>query len=164
MDGHGGYIFVFKTCSAFQEMSSMLHVYGIFLCLMYHVGAIVVIQDTVTNDTVEFDLYNALPWPVQVDQLSLYDGIRMAPNASTLAGIPLISLHEAIGEDFNPCDASTFHPGALKTAIERVTKNEFASSEWIGYFDGYNIACSTNPLHLYYTPYMALFAQQLGAR
>ena len=72
---------------------------------------------------------------------------------------------EAIGEDYNPCDVSTFHPGALKATIERLTKkNESASSEWIGYFDGYNIACSTTPLYLYYTPYMALFAQQLGAR
>ena len=99
----------------------MLHVCGIFLSLMYHVGARLVIQDTATNDTMEFDLYNALPWPVQVDQLSLYNG--MPSNASTLAGIPLILLHEAIGDDYNPCDASTFHPAALKTTIEVITKN-----------------------------------------
>jgi len=141
----------------------MLHVCGIFLSLMYHVGARVVIQDTATNDTMEFDLYNALPWLVEVDQLSLFN-TGMAPNASTLAGIPLISLHTAIGEDYNPCDASTFHPGALKATIERVTKNESGRSEWIGYFDGYNIACSSTPLHLYYTPYMALSVQRLGGR
>ena len=140
----------------------MLHFCRLFLCLMYHVSARVAIQDTATNDTIEFDLYNALPWPVQVDQLSLYNG--MASNASTLAGIPLISLHKAIGEDYNPCDASTFHPGALKTTIERVTKNESGTSEWIGYFDQPQLECDSTPLYLKYTVYTTLFAQRLGAR
>ena len=143
----------------------MLPVWIIITYLMYHVGARVVIQDTGINNTMGFDLYNALPWPSQLHpQLALYNSTVMQSNGSILIGIPLISLHEAIGEDYNPCDASTFHPGALKSTIERVTKNESGSSEWIGYFDGYNIACDSIPLHLYYTPFMALFGQKLGAR
>ena len=101
--------------------------------------------------TFKTDVYNAFSW---------------TENNSTLPeDTYLLPLHTPVG-DYNPCDVSTLTKEAISSVLVYFNITGDANSvSWIGYVEREAIfdECGVVPYDLYYSPYIAVRLQALGA-
>jgi len=83
-----------------------VHVLAMAL-LMSTADAKIVFQHMDTNQTVSITAYNTLAWKTQESETE-----------DITVQFPLIPLHEKIDGVFNPCDISTYVPGAMDSLVE----------------------------------------------
>ena len=144
----------------------------VFLACIAQAQALVTIRHSNNTENLDIIAYNGLPWPFE--QPSVFTELTEEHHAM----VPLIPVDVAIEGEYDPCDESTFNEHSMDSALEdwyvrangtywNATDDEVPFNErpWIAYLDRIKIplACARDQLHWYYSPFMVLSAQKLGA-